>query len=317
MQCELARQFIIWKKGPQETDAAQELANLANNDSLTDNAAAPDTNNEADDDFTDNLGGSERSEEAAGSEPDEEPVDPFKSRPKWDIVTLKRFGKAFVLTPQLMEDMMASSGARPELIKNWYYTFFVVLGITMTTPLTPENMPSLNGDPQFYTIRGIPWWAFKAIILLFVSSVISVPMILSMPTDLGASEEKLYRSGIDAEAVELEPEEKGGREGYDVAPGLKAASVRRGLIKQQTQRIIAVNELAEKKAREIRANTDGVDDVRDELKSLMPNSRMKPAMLRQSRKANLLGSILGGKLSVIRQVISEEDELAELSEDDA
>ena len=40
-------------------------------------------------------------------------------------------------------------------------------------------------------------------------------------------------------------------------------------------------------------------------------------LLRQSRKANVLGSILGGKLSVMRQVISEEDELAELSEDDA
>ena len=77
-------------------------------------------------------------------------------------------------------------------------------------------------------------------IIAFIVNFISVPAIISMPDVFPYSEEDLLRSGIDADAVELEPEEKGGRQGYDV-PNRKAES-RRDMIRQETHRIKLANE---------------------------------------------------------------------------
>ena len=68
----------------------------------------------------------------------------------------------------------------------------------------------------------------------------SVPAIISMPDVFPYSEESLLRSGIDADVVELEPEEKGGRQGYD-EPNWKAEK-RREMIKQESKIIKLANE---------------------------------------------------------------------------
>lgn len=200
--------------------------------------------------------------------------EPFKSRPAWDKVKALRFGTPYALTPKLLNRMMESSGPKnKELFKNVYYAALVILGITLSTPLTPEFMPTLIGpDTEFYTIRGIPWWAFKMIILIFLAFLLTVPMLYFMPSDLGADDEKLFRSGIDAEAVELEPEEKGGRMVYDEFNS--AAFRRRSVIRSQTARIMEVNSLAEQRAAEITAGADGVDTARSELRRLVSSKKV-------------------------------------------
>ena len=51
--------------------------------------------------------------------------------------------------------------------------------------------------------------AFKAIIISFVSTILVVPIIVSIPEDYPFDKDAVLRSGIDADIVELEPEEKG------------------------------------------------------------------------------------------------------------
>ena len=255
--CEAARHLWARVKGGQQIDmsSGEEEVNVPN---TTPN----------DDDYVDNP----VQETAILLDPvfDE----PFKSRPAWDKVTALRFGTPFALTPKLLNRMMESSGSKnKELFKNVYYAALVVLGITLSTPLTPEYMPTLIGaDTEFFVYRGIPWWAFKLIILTFLAFLLTVPMLYFMPSDLSADDEKLFRSGIDAEAVELEPEEKGGRMVYDSFNS--AVSARRSDIRSQTARIVEVNLLAEQRAAEIRAGADGVDNVRSELRRLVSSKKV-------------------------------------------
>ena len=50
---------------------------------------------------------------------------------------------------------------------------------------------------------------FKAIIITFLSGLLVIPIIASMPKDYPFNKDELLKSGIDADIVELEPEEKG------------------------------------------------------------------------------------------------------------
>ena len=193
-------------------------------------------------------------------------VRPFPNLPTWDTPNVKRFG-AHSLTPSLLERMMSDT---QELIKNLYYLGFVMLGITITTPLTPEFQPPMEGNEWIvlpFVVRGFPVWAFKALILLIISYLITVPMILSMPTDFHVDKEKLFHSGIDADVVELKPEEKGVRTQYD--QDNPALFSRRNLISKQTATIVENNAVAEVKAKEIKVNDVGVKDAQGELVKLI------------------------------------------------
>lgn len=89
-------------------------------------------------------------------------------------------------------------------------------------------------------------------IIAFIINFLSVPAIISIPNEWPYSEDDLLSSGIDADAVELEPEELRGRTGYDV-PNEKA-NRRRKMIEQETRSIKMVNEDAMRAFAEAREN---------------------------------------------------------------
>lgn len=77
----------------------------------------------------------------------------------------------------------------------------------------------------------------------------------------------MLRSGINADAIDIEGSEKGGRTEYD-APNPKL-SARRSMIYQQTARIVEVNEMAEAAALDIKVNNVGREDAQNELTKLV------------------------------------------------
>lgn len=273
-----------WRKGMSATSSVQrESESLrAGNDNINQEQDEHDN-----DSFVDNPKGSPIAigEQETNGGPYEAvgQVMPFPNLPAWDRPNVKRFG-ANSLTPSLLESMMSDT---PELIKNLYYLGFVLIGITITTPLTPAFQPPLEGNEWIVlpvVVRGFPWWAFKALILLIISYLITVPMILSMPADFIIDEEKLFRSGINADAVELEPEEKGVRTQYD--QDNPALSARRNLIRMQTERIITTNALAKEKVEDMKINDVGVKEAQVELGKLVSkrNLEVEPSTSKEFNK---------------------------------
>jgi len=94
-------------------------------------------------------------------------------------------------------------------------------------------------------------------IISFVINFVNIPVLISMPEAFPYSEEELLRSGIDADVVELEPEEKGGRTGYD-GPNQKAI-IRRQSIREASKRDVAHVPEDDKKLND----GEGDDDVDD------------------------------------------------------
>eukprot|EP00985_Skeletonema_marinoi_P019396 scaffold11114_cov158-Skeletonema_marinoi.AAC.4 len=177
--------------------------------------------------------------------------DPFPDRPQWDKPKVKRFGETS-LSPKLLDEMMKGVN---EPIRDYSYMMFVILAFTITTPIVAELRPSIM-DGVFVelppVVRGLPAWFFKAMIITFIINFVNIPVIVSIPDEFPYNEEELLRSGIDADAVELEPDEKGGRTGYD-EPNQKAI-VRRQSIREETRRIKKANADAKKAFEEARAN---------------------------------------------------------------
>lgn len=201
--------------------------------------------------------------------------DAFPGRPSWDYPKTMRFGMN-ALSPRLLDKMMVGM---EEPIKNYQYVLLMILVATMTVPLTAESQPVLENGVWVSlpaTIRGLPWWAFKAIIISFVSTILVVPIIVSIPEDYPFDKDAVLRSGIDADIVELEPEEKGGRGGYD-EPN-EALGKRRELIRAHTVRIQLAKKEANEIAEEKRLNNESTTDARGRLGSLVkqPTRRVVP-----------------------------------------
>ena len=112
-------------------------------------------------------------------------------------------------------------------------------------------------------------------IIAFIVNFVSLPAIISIPNEYPYSEDDLLRSGIDADAVELEPEELRGRTGYDV-PNEKAKS-RRHLIKQETQKIKMANEDAMRAFVETRENHASVTEAGAKLAFLVKDPSRRVA----------------------------------------
>jgi hypothetical protein len=91
----------------------------------------------------------------------------FTNRPAWDSPEMQRFGHhpltpAFLLW-ELVEDIK-------EPMTNIWACGFLFLVACMLTPLVPENKPPFdeqNGEFVYEpaTFNGLPWWAFKIILL--------------------------------------------------------------------------------------------------------------------------------------------------------
>jgi len=143
----------------------------------------------------------------------------YASRPEWDIPALSRFGDR-PLTPQLIQKSM--KGIREPITDAWW--LFMLFCVTfIVTPLTPEFEPPLDtdgvtGTPFLYTpavIRGLPWWAFKIILLSLLPTGVILVAVNRMPDDFPTDEEQIEKEGIDIDLVEMTNEEMNKRQSYD------------------------------------------------------------------------------------------------------
>ena len=158
----------------------------------------------------------------------------------------------------------------PQPIKNYKYVMCMTIAATITTPLVPEYTPQIVDGiwtalpPQ---VRGLPWWVFKSIIMLILSSLVSLPMVLSIPNDYPQDEERILRSGIDPNIVDLEPNERGGRLQYDSIN--LGAEERRSMIKEEVDRILVARDEAKQYVTSLTNKGEGVVDARAKLQNLM------------------------------------------------
>jgi hypothetical protein len=143
----------------------------------------------------------------------------YTDRPAWDVPKLARFGQES-LTPQLVWKSMEKVD---EPLTNPWWCFMMFFIISIATPLTNELSPpmdteDLTGSVFLYApavIRGLPWWAFKSIILSLVPTFLLLAAIFRMPDNFPTDEEKIVKEGIDPNLVEMTQEEMNKRTSYD------------------------------------------------------------------------------------------------------
>ncbi|KAL3916705.1 MAG: hypothetical protein SGILL_005057 [Bacillariaceae sp.] len=142
----------------------------------------------------------------------------YPGRPEWDVPKLSRFG-AHTLTPNLLWKSMVG---RYEPMVNPSWSMFMFFSISVVTPLVAQLEPPLNpdgGEDVFlYTpaiVNGIPWWAFKIILLCVIPFATLLISVLKMPTSYHFDEKKISKKGVDPDLVPLTPEEMGRRTSYD------------------------------------------------------------------------------------------------------
>ena len=101
-------------------------------------------------------------------------------------------------------------------------------------------------------------------------------MIFSIPDDFPFDKDELLKSGIDADIVELEPEDKGGRVGYDDVN--ENLVTRRQMIRAQTVRIKTAKKEAYEIAEEKRRTDEASNSARGHLGDLVkqPTRRVVP-----------------------------------------
>jgi hypothetical protein len=139
----------------------------------------------------------------------------FPGRPQWDMPKWSRFGEK-PLTPQLLWKSMEGTN---EVITNPWFLVTMVFSISMMTPLVPESEPPLEDGIFSYppaVINGLPWWAFKIILLALVPTVLLLYAVYDFPDEYHTPDEKeIETEGIDPDLVELTMEEMGRRTSYD------------------------------------------------------------------------------------------------------
>jgi hypothetical protein len=142
----------------------------------------------------------------------------YPGRPEWDVPKLHRFGD-HPLTPELTWKSM--EGINEPLANPWW-CFLMFFTISLSTPLTAALEPPMDmsdsGNIFLYppaTVRGLPWWAFKAILLNLIPTFLLLGAIFKMPNQFPADEKKIEKEGIDVDVVEMTQEELGRRASYD------------------------------------------------------------------------------------------------------
>ena len=202
----------------------------------------------------------------------------FPDRPKWDHARVERFGEK-PLKPQLLKKMMAGID---EPFKNWWYATLLFLTLALTTPLVAEGEPAIADDGSFVsepaTVRGLPWWAFKMIILTIIPFVLVLITILRIPDSFPMDEKKIAKEGIEPEVVEMTRKEMGFRLSYD-----------------------AKNDLVARRRSTIKGEMDALG-ISTERQALTVESDASDA------KRNRLSLLITGKASKTMAVIDEEDD---------
>jgi hypothetical protein len=145
----------------------------------------------------------------------------YPGRPSWDVPKMSRFGE-HTLTPKLLWKSMENMY---EPMANAWWSILMFLTISLATPLVPQMEPPINpsgetGSDFFLyspaTVNGLPWWAFKIILIAFVPFIFLLVAIYKSPDDtFEVDEKKIVTEGIDPALVELTPKEMGRRSSYD------------------------------------------------------------------------------------------------------
>eukprot|EP00544_Gedaniella_sp_CCMP2646_P007295 CAMPEP_0202489816 /NCGR_PEP_ID=MMETSP1361-20130828/7426_1 /ASSEMBLY_ACC=CAM_ASM_000849 /TAXON_ID=210615 /ORGANISM="Staurosira complex sp., Strain CCMP2646" /LENGTH=229 /DNA_ID=CAMNT_0049119613 /DNA_START=1070 /DNA_END=1762 /DNA_ORIENTATION=- len=127
----------------------------------------------------------------------------FTMRPAWDFPKMQRFGRRR-LTPSFLWEFM--EGIKEPMTNIWACGFLFLVAC-MLTPLVPENEPPFdeqNGEfvyepaPSF---NGLPWWAYKIILLGIIPTVALVGMACCLPDSFEPDDEKIMKDGLAPDAV--------------------------------------------------------------------------------------------------------------------
>lgn len=223
----------------------------------------------------------------------------FPDRPSWDIPQLRRFGDR-ALTPRLLRKAM--EGVEEPLTKVWF-VLLVFLMLSFTTPMVAELLPPIPEDLTTYfpaTVNGMPWWAFKILMVVLVPYLMNLVMIYKVPDDFPIDEKQIATHGINPDLVELTPAEMGRRSSYDARNEMVAA--RRSTIAK------TMTELG------LRSSDYGNDDARPE--------EPEPTLAQRRLSAMVLGYGEGlDGLSVSKldapHAIDDEEELPQAAEESA
>jgi len=140
----------------------------------------------------------------------------YPDRPSWDVPKMGRFGDN-TLSPQLI---WKSMNGFYEPMTNMYWSLLMFVSISLTTPLVAPSEPPLNDDGTFlnlpYVIHGLPWWAFKIILLSVIPTVVLLMAVYKIPNDYPIDDETtIAKKGVDVDLVQLTPQEMGRRTSYD------------------------------------------------------------------------------------------------------
>jgi hypothetical protein len=106
-----------------------------------------------------------------------------------------------------------------EPITNIWFAIMLFTVLSFTTPLVAEMPPPIPDDLSTYfpwSVGGIPWWAFKILLVSLVTYLMNAAMICQVPDEYPTNdEEKIGNDGIDVNLVELTLPEMGRRSSYD------------------------------------------------------------------------------------------------------
>ena len=91
--------------------------------------------------------------------------------------------------------------------------------ISFTTPLVLQLEPTINGDTFLYppaVVNGIPWWAFKIILLIVIPSTLLLAVIYQLPDDFPAeNKDKIETEAVNVTLVPLTRTKMGRRSSYN------------------------------------------------------------------------------------------------------
>lgn len=138
------------------------------------------------------------------------------NRPAWDVPKLSRFGGT-TLTPQMIWKSMHGFD---EPMTSVYFNVLMFVSISFVTPLVAPSEPPLAEDGSFVflptIVDGLPWWAFKAILVCVIPMLVLIYAISKVPKDFPMEDEAtLAKNGVDVNVVMLTSQEMGRRTSYD------------------------------------------------------------------------------------------------------
>jgi hypothetical protein len=147
----------------------------------------------------------------------------YSDRPSWDFPHLARFGDKPLMYRMLQKAM---DGVQ-EPITNVWFAIMLFTVLSFTTPLVSEMLPPIPNDLSTYfpgSVGGIPWWAFKILMVSLVTYIMNSVMICQVPDEYPTKDEEMIcKDGIDVNLVELTLPEMGRRTSYDARNELIAA----------------------------------------------------------------------------------------------